>query len=289
MRFTVAAACEFIHKLVPNAPAHRRVLRAAPAVAGRTVIFGAMPVHVTSEIGRLRWRPRPLARARAARRHPEQRATTTSTTTSSTPSGAQREHRRFIAILERFCQVYEVRDLLADMLANAEARELLIRETMDIVPSRAARPRHQRARRRRARTHAHRGREEPPGPLAQALNESGYVLPPLPNLFFTRDSCMVVGEHVLVGSMRYAIRWTGSDHHEGAVHPPPAARATPASCTTAPSERRRELHARGRRRPPAAARPRRDRLQRALEPGGDRSARDAASSSRRRSRTSSSS
>ena len=34
------------------------------------------------------------------------------------------------------------------------------------------------------------------------------MLPPLPNLFFTRDSCMVAGEHVLVGSMRYAIRWT---------------------------------------------------------------------------------
>ena len=25
------------------------------------------------------------------------------------------------------------------------------------------------------------GRDEPPGPLAKALNESGYVLPPLPN------------------------------------------------------------------------------------------------------------
>src|SRR5206468_4984252 len=35
-----------------------------------------------------------------------------------------------------------------------------------------------------------------------------YALPPLPNLFFTRDSCIVAGQHVLVGSMRYAIRWT---------------------------------------------------------------------------------
>ena len=52
------------------------------------------------------------------------------------------------------------------------------------------------------------GREEPPGPLAKALNERGYVLPPLPNLFFTRDSCTISGKHVLVGSMRYAIRWT---------------------------------------------------------------------------------
>jgi len=52
------------------------------------------------------------------------------------------------------------------------------------------------------------GREEPPGPIARALNEYGYVLPALPNMFFTRDSGVVAGNHVLVGSMRYAIRWT---------------------------------------------------------------------------------
>ncbi len=121
---------------------------------------------------------------------------------------AQREHRRFIAILERFTTVYQVRDLLAQILANAEARDLLIRETMDIVPSEPL-----------ARDISEmdadalvqmliEGKEEPPGPIAKALNEPGYVLPPLPNLFFTRDSCMVAGDHVIVGSMRYAIRWT---------------------------------------------------------------------------------
>src|SRR6185295_8031311 len=52
------------------------------------------------------------------------------------------------------------------------------------------------------------GREEPPGPLSLALNRSAYLLRPLPNLFFTRDSGFVAGNHVLVGSMRYAIRWT---------------------------------------------------------------------------------
>ena len=51
------------------------------------------------------------------------------------------------------------------------------------------------------------GKEESPGLLSKALNESGYELPPLPNLFFTRDSCIPVGEHVLIGSMRYGIRW----------------------------------------------------------------------------------
>src|SRR6185436_18816158 len=48
---------------------------------------------------------------------------------------ARAEHHRFVAILERFTPVYHVRDLLAEILANADARQLLIRETMDIVPS----------------------------------------------------------------------------------------------------------------------------------------------------------
>src|SRR5579884_1054334 len=121
---------------------------------------------------------------------------------------AQREHRRFVAILERFTTVYQVRDLLADVLANAGARDLLIRETMDIVPSEPlARDISELDATALVRMLIE-GRDEPPGPIAKALNEPGYVLPPVPNLFFTRDSCMVAGEHVLIGSMRYAIRWT---------------------------------------------------------------------------------
>jgi arginine deiminase len=53
-----------------------------------------------------------------------------------------------------------------------------------------------------------RGHEEEPGPLAKTLNECGYALPPLPNLFFTRDTAMVIGDHVMIGSMRYAVRWS---------------------------------------------------------------------------------
>ena len=121
---------------------------------------------------------------------------------------ARREHRRFVAILERFTTVYQVRDLLSDILANAEARDLLIRETMDIVPSEPLARDISELDAAALVTMLIEGREEPPGPIAKALNEPGYVLPPLPNLFFTRDSCMVAGEHVIVGSMRYAIRWT---------------------------------------------------------------------------------
>jgi arginine deiminase len=166
-----------------------------------------MTAHVSSEIGRMR----------AVLVHspgPELLAVTPSNRADYLyddiieAESAQREHRRFIAILERFATVLQVRSLLADILSTPESRELLVRETMDIVPSEPL-----------ARDISEldasalvklliEGKEEPPGPVAKALNEPGYVLPPLPNLFFTRDSCMVVNDHVMIGSMRYAIRWT---------------------------------------------------------------------------------
>lgn len=120
---------------------------------------------------------------------------------------ARREHQRFIAILERFTKVYQVRDLLEDVLKQPEVRDLLIRETMDIVPSEPLARDIARMEPTELATMLIEGKEERPGLLSKALNEFGYELPPLPNLFFTRDSCIPVGDHVLIGSMRYGIRW----------------------------------------------------------------------------------
>jgi arginine deiminase len=166
-----------------------------------------MPAHVSSEIGRLRG---VLVHSPG----PELLAVTPSNRADYLyddivdAEAAQREHRRFIAILERFATVHQVGTLLADILANAQARELLVRETMDIVPSEPlARDISELDAQALVRMLIE-GREEPPGPIAKALNEHGYVLPALPNMFFTRDSGVVAGTHVLVGSMRYAIRWT---------------------------------------------------------------------------------
>ncbi|HXE58593.1 MAG TPA: arginine deiminase family protein [Gemmatimonadales bacterium] len=121
---------------------------------------------------------------------------------------AQREHHRFVAVLERFAVVHQVSDLLAEVLARPEAREFLVTKTMDVVPSDLL------ARRLTALPPPDivrmviEGTEEESGPIARALNEVGFVLPPLPNLFFPRDIGVVLGEHVLVGSMRYGVRWT---------------------------------------------------------------------------------
>src|SRR5438094_8140264 len=69
------------------------------------------------------------------------------------------------------------------------------------------------------------GAMEEAGPIARALNEVGYALPPLPNLFFTRDVGIVIGEHSIIGSMRHGVRWTQElvvkarfRHHQHLAH-----------------------------------------------------------------------
>ena len=51
---------------------------------------------------------------------------------------AQREHRQFVSVLQRFARVLQVRDLLGEILQQPEARDYLITKTMDVVPSDAA-------------------------------------------------------------------------------------------------------------------------------------------------------
>jgi arginine deiminase len=165
-----------------------------------------MPVNITSEIGRLR----------AVLVHspgPELLAVTPSTREDYLYDDiihletARQEHQRFVAVLERFAEVYQVRDLLTEIMADPDARDLIIREAMGVVPSELlAKELYELSPEDVVRTLVE-GRAEEPGPLAKMLNESGYVLPPVPNLFFTRDAAMAINQHVMIGSMRYNARW----------------------------------------------------------------------------------
>ena len=121
---------------------------------------------------------------------------------------AQREHRQFVAVLERFSQVHQVRDLLDEILQQSEARDFLISKTMDVIPSDALAQRLAALPPDQFVSMLVEGTEEESGPISRALNEVGYALPALPNLFFPRDIGMVIGEHAVVGSMRYGVRWT---------------------------------------------------------------------------------
>src|SRR5688500_1977305 len=85
---------------------------------------------------------------------------------------ARREHQRFIAILERFTKVYQVRTLLEDVLRQPEVRDLFVRETMDIVPSEPLAKEITELEASQLASMLIEGKEEEQGLLAKALNES---------------------------------------------------------------------------------------------------------------------
>ena len=164
-------------------------------------------VHVTSDIG-------PLRAVLVHTPGPELLAVTPGTREDYlyddiiSLEPARAEHERLVAVLERFATVRQVRSLLADVLARHDVREFVISRTTDVVPS------HELARRLAELPTADlvtllvEGSEAEAGPIGSALNQVEYELPPLPNLFFTRDVGIVVGDHVVIGSMRHGVRWT---------------------------------------------------------------------------------
>src|SRR5690606_20313153 len=91
-------------------------------------------VHVTSEIG-------PLQAVICHTPGPEVLAVTPATREDFLYDDiidleqARREHHRFKAILSRFCEVYEVRDLLEEIVDEPEVRQFLIGRVMDVAQS----------------------------------------------------------------------------------------------------------------------------------------------------------
>src|SRR5437773_10032255 len=121
---------------------------------------------------------------------------------------AQREHRRLVAVLERFAEVHEVRDALAEIAGRPEVREFITTRALEVVASDAMAKQFAALSSEDFVALMVEGALEDGGPIARALNEIAYALPPLPNLFFTRDVGIVIGEHSIIGSMRHGVRWT---------------------------------------------------------------------------------
>ena len=127
-------------------------------------------------------------------------------------------------ILERFCEVHEVRDLLAEVLETPRCAAARPRDAGHRALG-AARPRDRGAGCRRAGRDAHRRPRRDAGSPRRARSTN-----PATSCLRCRTCSSratprsVVDEHVLIGSMRYGIRWTEELDHEGALPPPPAAR-----------------------------------------------------------------
>lgn len=122
---------------------------------------------------------------------------------------ARREHHRFTALLSRFAEVHEVSELLEEVMDLPECRRFLIEKVMDVAQSAPLAQRLEEVPAADLVSLFIEGREvEEAGPLQQLLGRAAYDLPPLPNLFFTRDAAMALNGGIVVGSMRYTVRWS---------------------------------------------------------------------------------
>jgi arginine deiminase len=121
---------------------------------------------------------------------------------------ARKEHHRFRAIVARHAEVYEVRELLAEIIDEPEVRDFLVSRVLAVAAHEpfggelAELPGDELIRL------FIEGKPSEPGPISRLLGRVGYALPPLPNLFFTRDAAMVVNEGVIIAAMKYAVRWS---------------------------------------------------------------------------------
>src|SRR5207249_2142445 len=82
-------------------------------------------------------------------------------------------------VLERFAQVYEVRTLLTELVARPDVREFLVTRALEVVPSDALAKQLATLSPEALVGRMVEGALEEAGPIARALNETGYALPPL--------------------------------------------------------------------------------------------------------------
>lgn len=120
---------------------------------------------------------------------------------------ARQEHARFVAILGQFCEVLPVRALLHQTLASPVAREFLITRSEEVTADRSLRDNLGSVLPDVLIDRFIEGWQMPTGPFSTKLEKQSYLLPPLPNLFFTRDSAVVVGSGVSISAMRFLPRW----------------------------------------------------------------------------------
>ena len=119
---------------------------------------------------------------------------------------ADQEYQQLQGVLARRCRVFEVGDLLADILGNSRVRGGLVRRICeaegvpDIAADLLALPTPELAR------VMIEGAPLVKDNLSRFLSKDRYSLPPLHNFFFTRDAAVVVRDRVLVSRMANRVR-----------------------------------------------------------------------------------
>ncbi len=117
------------------------------------------------------------------------------------------DHRELKELLKMVSDVYEVKDLLKDVLKNAKVKK----EFVDIISYfidevKARKEELMEYSPKRLSNVAIMGLKQRRDTLTKFLSKKIYDLPPLPNLYFMRDSSIVINQKVVTGSMANRVR-----------------------------------------------------------------------------------
>ena len=119
---------------------------------------------------------------------------------------AVREHDQLTRVLGQVAQVLEFSVLLQEVLQDEAIRFKLLKKLTrlyhcrDMLDSLMQLPVAQLVRQ------LFEGTERPRNTLSRYLDPVPYILPPLPNAFFTRDATMCANDRVIIGSMAHRVR-----------------------------------------------------------------------------------
>lgn len=117
------------------------------------------------------------------------------------------DHRELKDLLSLVTKVFETKDLLTDVLQNKEVRS----EFLDTICLLIGSVENRRAEFESVSAESLAnmviiGIKEKKDTLTKYLSENIFSLPPLPNLYFMRDSAIVVGDKIVTGSMANKVR-----------------------------------------------------------------------------------
>ena len=116
------------------------------------------------------------------------------------------EHRMLKDVLASVAEVYETTDLLAAALADPEWKRRLVETVCADAPAAARRDELLALDPRELVTTLVGGLAARGDTLTEVLSGHEYDLPPLPNLYFMRDSSCVIRDRVVIGAMAHGVR-----------------------------------------------------------------------------------
>lgn len=162
-------------------------------------------VNVTSEIGRLRGVLLHRPGVEIERMTPENAAHALYSDILN-KNIVDQEYANFCGVFEKFTQVYYVKDLLAEVLADDQVKAFMVKESCRIDGCDFLADELMAMEAKQLADVLIEGFEYRKGKDPERYEAERYILKPLYNLFFTRDASSTVYDRVLINSMSFEVR-----------------------------------------------------------------------------------